>query len=70
MHGSLVEVGKLAIRDLSVGVQRENGTGVVSCVSKKVTADEVVASLWKSHYCRKLLIKFIWDGLERYDALP
>ena len=70
MHGSLVEVGELAIRDLSVGVQREDGTRVVSCVSEKVTTDEVVASLWKSHYCRKLLIKVIWDGLERYDALP
>ena len=61
MHGSLVEVRELAIRDLSVGVKREDGTRVVSCVSKKVTADEVVASLWKSHYCRKLLIKVIWD---------
>ena len=68
MHGSLVEVRELAIRDLSVGVQRQDGTGMVSCISDKVTTDEVVASLWKSHYCRELLIKVVRDGLEGDDA--
>jgi len=41
---------------------------VVSSISDKVTTDEVVASLWKGHDCRELLIKVVRDGLEGDDA--
>ena len=61
MHGSLVEVGELAVGYLGISVQGQDGGGVVGCVSYEVATDEVVGSLWESDDGSELLIKVVWN---------
>ena len=69
VHGTLLEVGELAIGDLDVRINRNGSRRLISFIADKLAANQVQRGLREAHQSSELLLETLRDRFERQNAL-